>query len=654
MFKAHRAIARDLEFHRQLRNAVVVQKRTAAGAIADAQSYFSTMLAESESALLRERVLDVQDVCIQLLHQIYGQAANGADITLLSESVVVAESLTPGQFLALDRRFLKGLVLAHAGVTSHTVILARSFGIPTLIGVKAVAKPNLEGREAVLDADAGVLVVELTEQARRYYDMECRRIANRQTYIKKYCAPSGATKDGKRFEIAANIASGDEAAIAFTVGAEGIGLFRTEMLFIDRDSAPGEEEQFETYCHVLKTAGNKPVIIRTLDAGGDKPLSYLKLPIEENPFLGYRAVRIYPEFETIFRTQVRALIRASAHGPAKILIPMIATVDEACWVKKIIAEEQARCAAEKIKFDAAMPVGAMIEVPSAAFAMDALCREMDFFSIGSNDLLQYFTATDRANSRVANLYNALQPSFLRLLKQIVDEAHAHKKWVGLCGEMAGQSRLLPLLIGLGLDEISVAAPAIADLKAELLEWTSSAGEQLLAAALNCATVDEVDALLKKSRGNANVPLFNPELILVEERAATKAEAIKLATDRLYVLGRTNNSRELEEAVWKRERAYSTGFGHGFAIPHCKTDAVRFNSLVLIKLKTPVDWNALDGRPVNVVILLAVRKSDGAAKHMKVLAKLARQAMDEQFRARLESESDPQALYKFLKDNLEIE
>lgn len=653
LLKAHRAIARDPEFHRQLHDAIVQNKRTAAGAIAETEKYFSKTLADSGSALLRERVLDIQDVCFQLLRQVHGDAAGALETHLDADAIVVAESLTPSQFLAFDRNFLKGLVLAHAGTTSHIVILARSFGIPTLTGVSDLAGARFDHQEAVLDADAGMLLTNLTEDAHRYYAMEQQRLQGRQQRVRRFALRPAATQDGHRMEIGANIAGAAEAALALAAGAEGIGLFRTEMMFLNRQSAPDETEQFETYRRVLEAAQNVPVIIRTLDIGGDKPLDYLNLPPEENTFLGYRAVRIYPEFEALFRTQIRALVRASAHGKLKLLLPMIATVDEARWVKKIVSAEQAKCAAEKIDFDKTMPVGAMIEVPAAAFAMAALCRELDFFSIGSNDLLQYFMAVDRANARVAGLYNPLQPAFLRLLKQIVDAARAHKKWIGLCGEMGGQAKLLPLLAGLGLDEISVAAPAIAGIKAELagLKFTDCCG--LLETALDCPTAEEVAALMEDSFGQRSAALIDPDLVIVDSAAATKEEVIKQAVDRLYVLGRTEDSRAVEEAIWRREQTYSTGFGHGYAIPHCKTNAMRFNSLVLLKLRTPVKWNSLDGRPVRVVILFAVRETNSATGHMKVFSKLARQVMDEHFRARLENENDASALCDVLGEKLAV-
>ncbi|HET7624428.1 MAG TPA: phosphoenolpyruvate--protein phosphotransferase, partial [Verrucomicrobiae bacterium] len=412
LLMAHRSLARDDEFRRCLLE-FASKGRTAAGAISDTEAHFSKLLSSSENVILRERVLDIRDVCGQLLQRIYGADASSRNIALSEDSIVVADSLTPCEFLALDCRLLKGLVLAEAGTTSHTVILARSFGIPTLVGVEKISQSLGEKQEAVLDADLGVLVTKLTAAARRYYAMESERLNGRQLVIREFGARPAATRDGHRLEIAANIASVEEANRAFAAGAEGIGLFRTEMLFLDRAAAPDESEQYEIYHRAIESADGRSVIIRTMDIGGDKPLAYLNLPSEQNAFLGYRAVRIYPEFEALFRTQVRALVRASAHGPLKIMLPMIATLDEVRWAKKIISEEQMRCGSEEIAFDPAMSVGAMIEVPAATWALEELCRELDFFSIGSNDLLQYFMAADRANSRVAPLYNPLQPAFLR-------------------------------------------------------------------------------------------------------------------------------------------------------------------------------------------------------------------------------------------------
>lgn len=652
LIKVHRSIARDVEFRQRLRDEVVKRHHSAASAIARVEKHFSGMLAASGSELLCDRALDIQDVCMELLRRIYGEAVAETKIKLTGDSIVVAESLTPGQFLALDRDFLKGLVLAHASGTSHTVILARSFNVPTLAGVEGLANLDSSGQEAVVDADVGVLVTQLTDKARRFYSLERQRIAGRQARLRRLSALPAATRDGHRIEVAANIATAREAAAAFEAGAEGIGLFRTEMLFLDRETAPDEAEQLAAYREVLAAANNRPVVIRALDVGGDKKLNYLRLPEEENPFLGCRAVRIYPQFETLFRTQVRALIRASAFGKLSIMIPMIATVDEARWVRGIIAEEQKKFTVDKVNFDAAMPVGAMIEVPSSAFAMDALCREFDFFSIGSNDLLQYFMAADRMNSRLGTLYDPLQPAFLSLLKQIADAARAHGKEISLCGEMGGQTRFAPLLVGLGLDKISAAAPAIAGIKAELATSDLADCYELIAQVVRCATAAEVSARLQQFALRHSPLLLEPDLIIVDSDAATKEEAIKQATDRLFVLGRTEDSRAVEEAVWQREATYSTGFGHGFAIPHCKSAGVRFNSLVLLKPRTPIAWNSLDGQPVSVVILLAIREEQGDSTHMKVLAKLARKVMSMTFRSQLEMENDPAGLCAILEKSFE--
>ena len=650
--KVHRAITRDVEFRRQLREAVSQRQRTAAGAIEETEAHFSASLAALGSTLLCDRALDIQDVCFQLLRQVYGPEAGDEGVRLTADAVVIAQSLTPGRFLALDRNFLKGLALASASAASHTVILARSFGIPTLAGVENLAAVKFSGQEMVVDGEAGMLVMDLTEPARRYYRMELQRVDGRKARLRRFSAQPAATLDGHHIEVAANIATADESLQAFAAGAEGIGLFRTEMLFLEGKSAPDEEEQFESYRRVVAAAKGRPVVIRTLDVGGDKALPYLRLPTEENPFLGCRAVRIYPEFETLFRTQIRALLRASAHGNLKVMFPMVATLDEVHWLKEIVAQERAKCVAGGIRVGATLPLGAMIEVPATAFALDALCRELDFFSIGSNDLLQYFMAADRANPRVAGLYNPLQPAFLRLLKHVVDGVRQHHREISLCGEMGGQARFLPLLAGLGLGRISTAPPAIAMLKAELagLKWTEC--RQLLESALGCPTAGEVAGLLDRFAARHCAPLLEPDLMILDAGgASTKEEMIKLAIDQLFVQGRTDNPRAVEEAVWQREEAYSTGFGHGFAIPHCKTDAVHCNSLVLLKTRTPAAWNSLDGEPVRVMILLAIREADAATGHMKVLAKLARRLMDRDFRERLEQETNETALCAFLEKNL---
>jgi fructose-specific PTS system IIA-like component len=295
----------------------------------------------------------------------------------------------------------------------------------------------------------------------------------------------------------------------------------------------------------------------------------------------------------------------------------------------------------------------MIETPIAAFSITHLCRELDFFSIGTNDLLQGFAAADRNNPRVAGICEPLDPAFLRLLKKIVDEARAAKKWIGLCGEMGGNPACAPLLMGLGLDEISVAPPAIPAIKAELAKWPAPTCRQLLKRALLCPSADQVRGLIEDYSSRISSPLVEPELILIDSDSRTKAEAINEAVGRLYVLSRTEQPRVVEHAVWQRENGHSTGFGHGFAVPHCKTAAVKANSLAVVKLRKPVSWESLDGEPVKVVILMAIRESDSGVTHMKILSTLARKIMHEDFRQRLARDDDPVVLCGFLKENLGI-
>jgi len=642
LLKTRRAIARDAEFRRRLQEATLIRRRSAAGSIAEAEAWFSRDLAATGSALLRDRALDIQDVSWELLRERYGGALEEEVIELTTDSIVVAESLTPGQFLALDRKFLKGLALSSGSAMSHTIILARSFGIPTLVRAQNLA--TLGAEEAVVDANLGVLLAPVTRNVSRYYKLESRRVSERR---ERLAALTKATGEAP-LKVAANISTAEEAAAAFAAGADGIGLFRTEMLFMGRATPPGEDEQFEIYKTVVAAADGKPVVIRTLDVGGDKPLPYLNLPAEANPFLGYRAVRIYAEFEDLFTAQIRALLRASAFGQLKIMIPMIATFEEARWAKSIVERERVGRGVRQ-----SPPVGAMIETPAAALSIDHLSAEMDFFSIGSNDLLQYVMAADRGSERLARLYRPLQPAFLRLLMRVIDSARRQGRSISLCGEMGGDIALLPLLAGSGLDTISAAIPAIPELKAELGSLNIDECRSFWEAATEARTAEEVASLLQQFASRHAAPLLDPELMLLNSDAATKEEAIKIAADTLFVMGRTGDPLAVEEAVWVRERTHSTGFGKGFAIPHCKTNAMRNPSLVVLRPNTPIEWDSVDGKPVGVMILMAVRESYSAVDHLKMLARVARLLADESFRSHVESEEDAESLCKFLAEAVNL-
>jgi phosphoenolpyruvate-protein phosphotransferase len=653
ILRAHLSMVGDVALAEKIGERVSTG-RSAGQAIVEAGAFFSSRLKDAESAYVRERAGDLEDIGYQLLEQVYGERFQAAAIKLTEPSVVLAENLTPQQFLSLDKNLLKALVLEHAGTTSHTVILVRSFDIPTLTGVADVRANLPVGHEAIVDADLGIVITEIDALARRYYERERRKLSQRQARLTQHAQTPAVTCDGNRLEVGVNVATVDELAPAFERGAEGIGLFRTEMLFMDREQAPSEEEQLVAYTQAAQVADGRPVIIRTIDVGGDKPLPYLHLGPEANPFLGYRGVRIYPQHRDVITTQLRAIIRASACGSVRLMVPMICSVEEVRWVKGRIAEIQAELESAGVAFDSAMPIGIMVEVPSVAFVLDQLSAEVDFFSIGTNDLMQYFLAVDRDNNEVAALYSARHPAFLRLLAKIVDDVHSHERWVGLCGEMARDVRSLPLLVGLGLDEISVPPPDVPALKAAVARLLAADCREALTTALACQDVAGVEAALDAFHGRgAARSMVEAELITLGSDSTSKEEAIKEIVDTFYAAGRTDDPLAVEEAVWAREEIQSTALGHGFAIPHCKTDAIAANSIGVVRLMQPIEWESVDDQRVRCVILLAMRESDKDGTHMKVFSTLARKLMHEEFRAGLLGAGDRDAMLAFLVKELNL-
>ena len=653
VLKAHLAIVEDVAFADKVEE-LIANGRSAGQALVECGEFFTSLLQRSTSEYIRDRAVDIEEICVRLLEEIYGHEFSTNAVNLNEPSVLVSETLAPQQLLGLDRKWLRGLVLEYAGTTSHAVILARSLGIPTVVGVKDAPVVIPGGQEIVVDAYRGFILPNGTSAVQRFYERERRILDRRQQMLARSIRIPATTTDGRRLEVAANVSSSEEVASALANGAEGIGLFRTEMLFMGRDHAPAEEEQFEIYRAAARAAAPYPVIIRTIDIGGDKPIPHLNLPDESNPYLGYRGMRIYAEHRELFGTQLRAILRASAFGRIQIMAPMVSTLEEVLWLKSQVSNLQKELRAQDIGFDAAMRIGIMIEVPSIAFILDQICPEVDFFSIGTNDLNQYFLAVDRDNAKVAELSSVRHPSFLRFLKHIVDAVHRNGKWVGMCGEMASDARNLPLLVGLCLDEISAANSQVPLLKEKISRLSAQSCEQLLSRLTACAKVDEVDAMLDTNDpAEAALLLLDTELIVVNSESRSKEEAIRELIDLLYVAGRTENPDRLEEVVWAREAAYSTGLGHGFAIPHCRSDAVRANSVALLKLKNPIDWGSQDEKPVRTVILLAVRESDPNNSHMQVLAKLARKLMDEQFRTELMHLDNADQIAEFLSKQLEI-
>ena len=612
----------------------VTRGKSAEQAVLETGDFFTGLLRHSESDYIRERASDIEEICLQLLDEIHGGDPR-AIVELREPSVVVAEMLAPQQFLALDRRWLKALVLEYSTTTSHTVIMARSQGVPALVGVKNARLVLLPGQEVVVDANRGFVVPKISSSVERYYERERKTIDRRQKSLHN-AAGSTSTADRKTLEVAANASTSEELLRARENGADGIGLFRTETLLLGRDEAPSEEEQFTIYAEAARTSSSgQPVIIRTFDIGGDKNVPYLSLPPEDNPFLGYRGVRIYAAHQDLVQSQLRAILRASSLGNLQIMAPMICSLEEVVQFKAAISQAKRDLTQKDIAFNQNIRVGIMVEIPSVAFLVEQLCAEVDFLSIGTNDLSQYFFAADRGNARVAALADVRHPAFLSLLENIVSQIHQAGKWVGMCGEMAADIRNLPLLVGLGLDEISLPASEIPDIKARISALHIPGCEQLLHRAIMCGTAREVDDLLERTQASrAAQPLLSEELVLLGSTSQSKEEVIQEIVDAFYIVGRTDDRHQLEEALWAREDVYSTGLGYGFATPHCKTEAVSTDSICVLKLDQPINWGSVDSEPVRMIVSIVMRGPHNSESHLQVFSTLARQLMNEEFRDRL--------------------
>jgi phosphoenolpyruvate-protein phosphotransferase len=653
VLQADLAIASDVSLSQKLAEHIS-QGKSAGQAVMEAGAFFIDLLRHSESEYIRERALDIEEICLHLLQEIYGVDLQTAAIELREPSVVVAETLAPQQLLGLERQWLKALVLEHSGATSHVVILARSLGIPTLTGVKNARGILSAGQEVVVDAIRGFVVPQSSPAVQKFYEREQKTLELRREFLPVPATGPAITTDGKTLEVAANASSYEELSLAFEKDADGIGLFRTEMAYLQRRRPPSEEEQFAIYAEAARAAAGRPVIIRTFDLGGDKDAPYLNLPPEDNPFLGYRGVRIYSEHHELLQAQLRAILRASAFGQVQVMAPMISSLDEVRQFKASISEAMQDLARKGIAFRSDIRIGVMIEVPSAGFILDQLCAAVDFFSLGTNDLNQYFLAADRDNPKTAELSDVLHPGFLRFLKRIVEEIHAAGKWVGMCGEMAAEVRYLPVLIGLGLDEISLPAPGIPGVKRAVAQLSAAECQRALANIVECEEKSEIEELIERAQpARSAQPLLSKELVLLGSQSKDKEEAMQEIVDAFYIAGRTEDRQRLEEALWSREAVYATDFAHGFAVPHCKTEAVTADSIGVVRLNQAIDWGSADSKPVNMIIMMAMRKSQNPSRHLEIFSKLARKLMNEDFRGHLLTVGNAHDMATYLAQQLEI-
>ena len=501
VFDAHIAILSDPEMLGQIKDDIENNHTGAEEAVDKVTTAFADMLAAmTDNAYMQERAADVKDVAKRAMSHLLGkQLLNITGIN--SPVVIVAHEITPSDASQMDAKFVKGIVTDLGGRTSHAAIMSRTLRIPAIVGSNEITTSVEHGQMMIVDGLNGDAIIDPSDDQVKEYEAKAEAFeAERAEWAKLVDAPS-VSKDGKEFEIAANIGTPDDTEDAVKQGADGVGLFRSEFLYMDNDHMPSEDEQFEAYKKAVVGMNGKPVVVRTMDIGGDKPLDYMPLPKEENPFLGYRAIRICLDRPELFKTQLRALVRASEFGPVSIMFPMIATVAELRKAKAIFEEAKAEVQKDHPGLGDDVKIGMMIEIPLAALNAAQLAKEVDFFSIGTNDLIQYSFAADRGNEAVSYLYQPLNPAFLSLVKHVITSAHENGAKAAMCGEMAGDEMALPLLMGMGLDEYSMSATSILRTrsmmkKLDTKEWAGYVDEIIA----NCATVEEVQDFVKSKLG----------------------------------------------------------------------------------------------------------------------------------------------------------
>ena len=499
VFDAHLMMLNDPEFAGQIESKIKDEKLNAAAALEDVANMMIAMFSSMDDAYFKERAADVKDVSTRWKAHLLGKRLPNP--SLISEEVVIcANDLTPSDTATLNKNLVKGFVTNIGGRTSHSAILARSMEIPAVVATNTIMDNVNDGDLVVLDGTTGEVFINPDEAVVKEYTEKKEAFEAYKAELKTLVDAESVSTDGHKALLVANIGSPEDLEAVKANGAEGVGLFRTEFLYMESDTLPTEDEQFEVYKKVLEGV-NGPVVVRTLDIGGDKKLKSFETPDEMNPFLGVRAIRLCFQHEDIFRTQLRALLRASVYGDLHIMFPMIATLGEFRKAKGILMEEKAKLEAEGVKVSDNFEVGIMIEIPAAAVLADQFAKEVDFFSIGTNDLIQYTFAADRMSSTINYLYQPFNPSILRLVKNTIDAAHANGKWTGMCGEMAGEALAAPLLLGLGLDEFSMSATSILAQRKRIRSLSYKESKKLAEDCLNNAmTMEEVVAKVTEETG----------------------------------------------------------------------------------------------------------------------------------------------------------
>ncbi len=490
IFDAHLMVVDDPALSDEVITMIESEKVNAEYALETVANNYIAMFEGLDDEYMRERAADIKDVTTRIKYHLLGVTI--ADLSMIDEEVIiVAHDLTPSDTAQLDRKFTKGFATEIGGRTSHSAIMARSLEIPAIVGIHGVMQEVKHGDLLILDALKGQLLINPDADTVAEYQEKAKKYAEEVLALKVLKDKETVTVDGHKVELVGNIGTPDDVNGVIENGGEGVGLYRTEFLYMNSNELPSEEDQFEAYKKVLSAMNGKPVVVRTLDIGGDKKLPYLPIEPEMNPFLGYRAIRLCLDRKEIFRTQLRALIRASAYGKLRIMFPMIATINEFVEAKSLYEEEKAKLVAQGIAVGDDIQVGMMVEIPAAAVLADEFAKYADFFSIGTNDLIQYSMAADRMSEKVAYLYQPFNPSILKLVKMTIDGAHSQGKWCGMCGEMAGEPDAISVLMGLGLDEFSMSATSILKARKVATSINYAQMQEMAAKALKCQRAEEV-------------------------------------------------------------------------------------------------------------------------------------------------------------------
>lgn len=495
VFDAHALVLSDPELKTQVEDKIRNEACNAAAALDEVSAMFISMFESMGDEYFRERAADIKDVSRRLLANLLGKPLPNPAL-IDEEVVIVADDLTPSDTAQLNKNLVRGFATNIGGRTSHSAIMARSLEIPAVVACKTITDDVQDGDMIALDGIEGVVMINPDEATIQEYTTKRDEYKAYREELKKLVNEKTVSTDGKHVELVANIGSPKDLEGVRENGGEGVGLFRTEFLYMESAELPSEDKQYEVYKEILEGMAGHPVVVRTLDIGGDKEIEAIDLPKEMNPFLGVRAIRLCFQREDIFRTQLRALLRASVHGDLRIMFPMIAALGEFRKAKGILLEEKEKLIAEGIAVSDSIQVGIMIEIPAAAVLADQFAKEVDFFSIGTNDLIQYTFAADRMSSGVSYLYQPFNPSILRLVKHVIDSAHKEGKWAGMCGEMAGEPLAAPLLLGLGLDEFSMSATSILSQRKLIRGLSQAEMAELANKAINCGTMEEVVELVE--------------------------------------------------------------------------------------------------------------------------------------------------------------